>query len=138
MYSLLDFVQSICSELEANSEFENISFVKKYPGVLKSAPLTEAVVSVGIAKFEVDADQIGGADEKTATVQLEFLVCVPFFADSLECPRIMQKLFEHFLFESSLNVKKCECKDITAKRDTGAYEQKGTVEIETKISRAVN
>ncbi|MEG1244436.1 MAG: hypothetical protein RSD17_06345, partial [Oscillospiraceae bacterium] len=66
------------------------------------------------------------------------LVCIPFFGNSSECSRIMQKLFEYLLFSSTFDIAKCSFGDISAKRETGAYELKGIVELSTTLTKAVS
>lgn len=137
MNNLSDFLQAICDELKNKNGALNASFITKYPGVLKPSPLTRTVVSVGFNSVEMTDSQIGGEFDKKAVVQIELLVCVPLFSQSLECLSIMQKLIEDLWFDSSFNVKQCSFGSIKANRETGAYELCGSVSIDTNITRAV-
>ena len=137
MNNLSDFLQAVCDELKTKSGVQNAQFITKYPGVLKASPLTRTVVCVGFNSVEMTDSQIGGEFDKKAVVQIELLVCVPLFSQSLECLSIMQKLIEDLWFESSFNVKKCSFGSVKTNRETGAYELCGVACIDTNITRAV-
>ncbi|NCC87334.1 MAG: hypothetical protein EOM05_05635 [Clostridia bacterium] len=137
MNNLSDFLQAVCDELKDKNGDLNASFITKYPGVLKASPLIKTVVSVGFNSVEMTDSYIGGEFDKKAVVQIELLVCVPLFSQSIECLSIMQKLIEDLWFDSSFNVKQCSLGSVKVNRETGAYELCGLACIDTNITKAV-
>ncbi len=137
MKNILEFLEGFCNELKENNKFEKISFITKYPSILKPVPLTRTIISVGINKINIGSSHIGEADEKNAVVQMEVIVCVPFVSNSTKCFSVMQDVLEYLCFESSYDVTNCSVGNIKINKETGAYELYGVIDINTSILRAV-
>lgn len=138
MGSLLDFANAICNEFKTNSTVTNANFITKYPGCIKSSPLTKTVVAVGFSSAEITDLGVGLKDERQGIIKLEILVCVPLSKDAINCYDVMQKLIEYLAFTSSYRVGKCEISKVSVNRETSSYQLVSTVEIKTRFTKAVS
>lgn len=137
MNNVFDLPVAVCNSLKENLGFENVSFITKYPNIIKSMPLKKTVVCLSIKDVNFIDSGIGCGTEKLADVTLEVLVCVPLNNRAVNCSDIMKNILEHLWESQEFSLKECNICEVTASKETGAYQLKGSVKTTIKVEKAV-
>lgn len=132
MNNIFNLPNTVCNLLKEESNIENVTFITKYPNYIKSSPLQQSVVGVGIKSVDYNTSGIG-FDNKLADVQLSFCICVPLSNKSEKCFEIADKIFEFLWSRQELGVSKWDIGEISVKRQIGAFEINANVILSNQV-----
>lgn len=146
MDSIVALPGKMVSWLCEQEDLKDIKFFTEFPPILKSVPLKEAIVAVGIEQLSI-TDKFVENDEgilekqeycRSANIKSRLSICVPYSYGGSACHDTFTRIIDALTFRTDLNINASGCDETQSDRNTSALVLTGWFEVVADFCPAVS